>query len=179
VLVDTPVAGWGGRPGRDGIDGISSLAANMANTPIEVMEADFPIRVEEYGFLPDTGGAGRYRGCVSVVKQYRFLAREGVLQIRADRRDFLPYGLDGGSPGTPSDAILNPGPVAERLESKVTRTIKQDDVVRIIVAGGGGHGEPGERSAAAIARDLEAGLLTNRHAHAAYTASLADQGGPR
>jgi N-methylhydantoinase B len=179
VLVDTPVAGWGGRPGRDGIDGISSLAANMANTPIEVIEADFPIRVEEYGFLPDTGGAGRYRGCVSVVKQYRFLAPEGVLQIRADRRDFLPYGLDGGSPGTPSDAILNPGPVAERLESKVTRTIKQDDVVRIIVAGGGGHGDPGERSAAAIARDLEAGLLTKRHAYAAYTASPADQGEPK
>jgi N-methylhydantoinase B len=179
VLVDTPVAGWGARATKDGVDGISSLAANMANTPIEVMEADFPIRIEEYGFLPDTGGAGRYRGCVSVVKQYRFLAPEGVLQIRADRREFLPYGLNGGAPGTPSDAILNPGSAAERLESKVTRTIKQNDVVQIIVAGGGGYGDPAERSSAAIRRDLEAGLLTERHAHAAYGSALAEQGDPR
>lgn len=179
VLVDTPVAGWGARAGKDGVDGISSLAANMANTPIEVMEADFPIRIEEYGFLPDTGGAGRYRGCVSVVRQYRFLAPEGVLQIRADRREFLPYGLNGGAPGTPSDAILNPGPAAERLASKVTRTIKHDDVVRIIVAGGGGYGDPAERSNAAIRRDVEAGLLTERHAYAAYGTALAEQGDPR
>jgi N-methylhydantoinase B len=176
VLVDTPVAGWGGRPGKDGVDGISSLAANMANTPIEVMEADFPIRIEEYGFLADTGGAGRYRGCVSVVRQYRFLAPEGVLQIRADRRECLPYGLDGGAPGTPSDAILNPGPGAEPLASKVTRTIKRDDVVRIVVAGGGGYGDPAERSPTAIRRDIEAGLLTERHAYAAYGAAYAGQG---
>jgi N-methylhydantoinase B len=179
VLVDTPVAGWGARPDKDGVDGISSLAANMANTPIEVMEADFPIHIEEYGFLPDTGGAGRYRGCVSVVRQYRFLAPEGVLQIRADRREFLPYGLNGGAPGTPSDAILNPGPSAERLESKVTRTIMQNDVVRIIVAGGGGHGDPADRSADAIRRDLESGLLTEEHAYAAYGAALAERGDPR
>lgn len=178
VLVDTPVAGWGGRPGKDGVDGISSLAANMANTPIEVMEADFPIRVEEYGFVPDTGGPGRYRGCVSVVKQYRFLAPEGVLQLRADRRDFLPYGLEGGQPGTPSDAILNPGPAGEQLNSKVTRTIYEDDVVRIVVASGGGYGDPAERSSTAIRRDVEAGLLTERHAAAAYGAALAAQGGP-
>jgi N-methylhydantoinase B len=102
-----------------------------------------------------------------------------VLQIRADRREFLPYGLNGGAPGTPSDAILNPGSAAERLESKVTRTIKQNDVVRIIVAGGGGYGDPAERSSAAIRRDLEAGLLTERHAHAAYGSALAEQGDPR
>jgi N-methylhydantoinase B len=178
VLVDTPVAGWGGRPGKDGVDGISSLAANMANTPIEVMEADFPIRVEEYGFVPDTGGPGRYRGCVSVVKQYRFLAPEGVLQLRADRRDFLPYGLEGGQPGTPSDAILNPGPAGEQLNSKVTRTIYEDDVVRIVVASGGGYGDPAERSSTAIRRDVEAGLLTERHAAAVYGAALAAQGDP-
>jgi N-methylhydantoinase B len=173
VLVDTPVAGWGGRPNKDGIDGISSLAANMANTPIEVMEADFPVRIEQYGFVPDTGGAGKYRGCVSVVRQYRFLGETGVLQIRADRRELLPYGLDGGHVGTPSDAVLNPGPAAEQLPSKVTRAIKYGDVVRIVVAGGGGYGDPDERSPAAIKRDIEAGLLTEGQARSAYGAALA------
>jgi N-methylhydantoinase B len=179
VLVDTPVAGWGGRPDKDGIDGISSLAANMANTPIEVMEADFPIRIEEYGFVPDTGGAGTYRGCVSVVRQYRFLAEQGVLQLRADRRDCLPYGLHGGDPGTRSDAILNPGPDAEQLSSKATRTIKRDDVVRIVVAGGGGYGDPDQRSLEAIQRDLESGLITHSHADAVYGVALAHQGEAR
>ena len=173
VLVDTPVAGWGGRPDKDGIDGISSLAANMANTPIEVMEADFPIRIEEYGFVPDTGGAGKYRGCVSVVRQYRFLAETGILQIRADRRERVPYGLSGGDPGTPSDALLNPGgPDEEQLASKITTTIKCDDVVRIVVAGGGGHGNPAERANTAIKRDLESGLLTAQHARSVYGAGF-------
>jgi N-methylhydantoinase B/oxoprolinase/acetone carboxylase alpha subunit len=112
------------------------------------------------------------------VKQYRFLAPEGVLQLRADRRDFLPYGLEGGEPGTPSDAILNPGPAGEQLNSKVTRTIHENDVVRIVVASGGGYGDPAERSSTAIRRDVEAGLLTERHAAAVYGAALAAQGDP-
>jgi N-methylhydantoinase B len=168
VLVDTPVAGWGGRPEKDGIDGISSLAANMANTPVEVMEAEFPVRIEEYGFVPDTGGAGRFRGCVSVVRQYRLLADEAVLQIRSDRREFLPYGLAGGSDGTPSSVVLNPGENEVHLPSKVTRRIRRDDVVRVVVAGGAGYGDPAQRDPGAVARDVAEELLSPARAERLY-----------
>jgi N-methylhydantoinase B len=169
VLVDTPVAGWGARRDKDGIDGISSLAANMANTPVEVMEAEFPIRIEEYGFVPDTGGAGRFRGCLSVVRQYRFLGGEGVLQVRSDRRAFVPYGLGGGHDGTPSDVLLNPGtPTEERLPTKFTRRIHHDDVVRVVVAGGGGYGAPSERDPEAVTQDIADGKLSVACATSVY-----------
>jgi N-methylhydantoinase B len=168
VLVDTPVAGWGARPDQDGIDGISSLAANMANTPVEVMERSFPIRIEEYGFAADTGGAGQFRGCASVVRQYRFLGDECVLQVRSDRRAFVPYGLQGGDSGTPSDVVLNPGRDEEQLPTKVTRTIGHDDVVRVVVAGGGGYGERAERATDAVARDVADGLLSAERAAQLY-----------
>jgi N-methylhydantoinase B/oxoprolinase/acetone carboxylase alpha subunit len=162
------VAGWGGRPDRDGVDGISSLAANMANTPVEVMESEFPIRIEEYGFVRDTGGAGRFRGCASVVRQYRFLAHEGILQIRSDRRAFVPYGLAGGSGGTPSNVTLNPGIDEQQLPSKITQTIRCGDVVRVVVAGGGGYGDPRTRAPEAVARDIEDELLSPERAARLY-----------
>jgi N-methylhydantoinase B len=168
VLVDTPVAGWGARPDQDGIDGISSLAANMANTPVEVMERSFPIRIEEYGFVADTGGAGKFRGCASVVRQYRFLGDECVLQVRSDRRAFVPYGLKGGDSGTPSDVVLNPGRDEEQLPAKVTRSIGHDDVVRVVIAGGGGYGERAERATDAVARDVADGLLSAERAAQLY-----------
>jgi N-methylhydantoinase B len=181
VLVDTPVSGWGARRHSDGIDGISSLAANMANTPVEVMEAEFPIRIEEYGFVPDTGGAGEFRGCVSTMKQYRFLAPTGVLQIRSDRRTHTPYGLNGGEPGTPSSIVLNPGPGERDLPSKVTRSIDYDDVVRVIVAGGGGYGDPRNRNADAVAKDMADGKLSVagaalRYDHAHINATKKESG---
>jgi N-methylhydantoinase B len=168
VLVDTPVAGWGARPDQDGVDGISSLAANMANTPVEVMESEFPVRIEEYGFVPDTGGAGRFRGCASVVRQYRFLAPEGILQIRSDRRAFVPYGLAGGGDGTPSNVTLNPGVDDEQLPSKVTQTIRHGDVIRVVVAGGGGYGDPAGRAREAVARDIQDELLSPGRAARLY-----------
>ena len=73
VFVDFMCGGWGARPDRDGIDGISALAANLANVPVEEIELDQPVRVRRYGFLPDTGGPGRWRGCLSVVREFEFL----------------------------------------------------------------------------------------------------------
>jgi N-methylhydantoinase B len=65
------------------------------------------------------------------------------------------------------------------LSSKATRTIKRDDIVRIVVAGGGGYGDPGQRSLEAIQHDLESGLMTRSHADAVYGVALARQGETR
>ena len=85
VFVDFSGGGWGGRPDRDGVDGTSCIESNLSNVPIEEIELNQPLRVEQYAFVPDTGGAGKWRGCLSIVREFRFTADEGVMHIRSDR----------------------------------------------------------------------------------------------
>lgn len=155
ILVNFVCGGWGGRNGRDGLEGVSCIGANLANVAVESMELHHPVQIEEYGFVPDTGGQGEFRGCLSVVRQYRFLGKVGVLSYRSDRRDHLPFGLAGGNEGTPSITLLNPRtPKEELLPAKMTREIRSGDVIRHITAGGGGYGAPKMRDVARINKDL-------------------------
>ncbi|MEX0741944.1 MAG: hydantoinase B/oxoprolinase family protein, partial [Phycisphaeraceae bacterium] len=108
VLVDFLCGAWGGRPNADGLDGASALGANLANVPIEELEANFPVRFVRYGLVPNSGGAGRFRGGLASIREFTFLADDGVLSIRSDRRRHRPYGLAGGEPGAPSENWLNP-----------------------------------------------------------------------
>ena len=161
--------GWGGRPGLDGVDGVSPLAAaNLANVPVEEVELSQPIQFERYGFLPDSGGAGRWRGCLSVVREFRFLERSGVLQVRSDRRDHLPYGLAGGRSGTPSSNVLNPGADERLLPTNVTCEIACGDIFRHVTAGGGGYGPPSERDRAKVVEDVLDGKMSSTYAASAY-----------
>src|SRR5712692_6737043 len=124
---------WG-----DGPAGVPHPGSNNANTPVEVIEAAFPLRFEHYGLVPDSGGAGQQRGALAQVRQLRFLGERGVLQIRSDKRRFPPYGLAGGLPGTPSAYILNPGPDQRLLPVMGLSEVKRDDILRHVMAGGGG-----------------------------------------
>ena len=168
VYVDFMAGGWGGRPGLDGVDGVSPLAANLANVPVEEVELSQPIQFERYGFLPDSGGAGRWRGCLSVVREFRFLERSGVLQVRSDRRDHLPYGLAGGRSGTPSSNVLNPGADERLLPTNVTCEIACGDIFRHVTAGGGGYGPPSERDRAKVVEDVLDGKMSSTYAASAY-----------
>jgi N-methylhydantoinase B len=168
VFVDFPTGGWGARPDRDGVDGTSPMAANAANVPIEEIELNQPAQVERYGFLADTGGPGKWRGCLSVVRELRFLETDGILQIRSDRRRFQPYGLDGGLPGSPSNNILNPGANQRVLPTKITMPIEFGDAVRHVLAGGGGHGDPLERDPQLVLADYLDEKVTAAHALEAY-----------
>jgi len=177
IFVDFVTGGWGARPAADGLDGNSPIAANLSNVPIEEIEAHEPIRVECYGFLPDTGGAGRFRGCLSLVRQYRFLEAEALLQLRSDRRQHLPYGLDDGHPGTPSSNILNPGSREERsLPTNVTTEIRKGDVFRHVTAGGGGYGQPLERDCARVLDDVLDSKISAEYAERVYGVVVGEGG---
>ena len=129
--------------------------------PVETLEYRYPIRVEEYAFRPDSCGAGRWRGGLGLVRQYRFLGDEATLQLRADRAVHRPYGIEGGGEAAPSVNVLNPGTGAEEvLPSKVTRTIRHGDVIRHEQPGGGGYGDPTDRDQAAVQLDLDDGKIT-------------------
>jgi N-methylhydantoinase B len=154
VFLEFLHASWGGRPDKDGIDACSSISANFSNNPIEYLEGDHPLRIEEYAFVPDTGGPGTYRGGLGMVRQYRFLEREGVLQLRTDRQKFLPWGLEGGKPGAPSSNLVIIDGEPEVPPSKAARILHRGDVLRHTLAGAGGYGDPLERDPALVAEDV-------------------------
>jgi N-methylhydantoinase B len=160
IYVDFTCGTWGGRPFADGLDGNSNIFANMASTSVEITEAEHPIAILAYEFVPDKAGAGKYRGGTPYRRDYRFLEAEGVLQVRSDRRDFRPYGLYGGYPGKPSWNYLNPDEENCLLPSKVTMTIPRGTVFRHEVAGAGGWGDPLERDPAAVLKDVRNELVS-------------------
>jgi N-methylhydantoinase B len=168
VYVDFTCGAWGARPWADGLDGNSHMFANMASHSVEVTEAEQPISLLAYEFVPDKAGAGKYRGGVPFRRDYRFNETEGVLQVRSDRRDHRPFGLYGGSPGAPSENYLNPAQENRILPGKFTITVKKGDVFRHVLAGAGGWGDPLERDPAAVLWDVRNELLSPDKAAADY-----------
>jgi N-methylhydantoinase B len=169
IMVDMINGALGARATKDGIDAITNPSQNMSNMPVEVMEATYPVRIEEYGLRPDSAGAGATRGGLGVVRQYRLMADEAVLQLRADRYETRPYGLFGGEAGASSRNLLSSHEGAfELLDSKVTRTVRKGDVIRHEQAGGGGYGTPLERNLDAIMEDVLDGKITPDYARAFY-----------
>ena len=171
---------WGGRQGHDGIDASASVVVNFSNTPIELVEAGYPLRVEQYGFLPDTGGAGTFRGGLGTVKELRFLEAEGTLQVRADRQRFRPYGLArGGNPaprGPTSSCPRRRGGVWERQPAKTLLAVRRGDRFRHLLPGAGGWGPPSERDPALVLEDVRQEKITPLHAREAYGVAVREDG---
>lgn len=161
--------GHGGGPDRDGQDAGPYCIGNLANTPVELLEAESPILVDCYEFLPDTGGPGKYRGALGIVRQYRILSDEALVQLRSDRRDFKCWGLFGGEGGVPARSWKNPdGNDREELPSKFIRTFKAGDVFRGEMAAAGGYGDPLERDPVAVFDDIRQDKMTLAHARDTY-----------
>ncbi len=168
VFLEFLFGSWGGRPTKDGIDAAASAVVNFSNNPIEIVESEYPLMIERYGYLPDSGGAGKFRGGLALVRQYRFLAEEGVLQLRTDRRVHAPYGLQGGRGGTPSMNLLWHDGEMRELPSKCRLTIRHGDVFRHVLGGAGGWGNPAERDPAHVAHDVAEGKLSVEYVRQAY-----------
>jgi len=168
VLVDMINGAWGGRFDKDGVEGITNPSQNMSNLPVETLEARYPVRVERYGFRADSGGAGEYRGGLGLVRSYRLSARQAVLQMRADRTEHPPYGLFGGRPGSPSRNFVEVDGTLMPLPGKVTLDITEGMLIVHEQAGGGGYGEPHQRSFDRIRSDLAEEKVTRDHARNAY-----------
>ena len=155
IIVDMICGAWGGRPDRDGIEAITNPSQNLSNTPVETMESQHPVRVEEYALVPDSCGAGEYRGGLGVARSYRLLADEAGLQLRADRMKIRPYGLAGGGEAEPAvNEITTRDGAQVSLPSKINRKMDQGDLVRHVQPGGGGFGDPLQRDPQRVARDV-------------------------
>ena len=154
VLVDMITGAWGGRPDRDGMEAVTNPSQNMSNSPVEVLEANHPIRVDEYGFVPDSCGPGRFRGGLGLRRRYTLLNDEATLQLRSDRMRFQPYGLAGGGPARGTRNVLNPDGAAREMPAKFAVTLRRGDVVLHEQPGGGGHGDPFTRDPERVAEDV-------------------------
>ena len=170
VFCETFMGTWGATSEHDGQQGVPHMGANQSNVSIEMIEAEYPIRINEYGMLADTGGAGRYRGGLSLVREYEVLSEEAILNIRSDKRTHPPHGLFGGKPGSPSWNYVNPGRSDRVLPVLMTEVekLRKGDVYRHEMAGGGGYGDPLEREPADVLRDVVEEKVTPEHAERAY-----------
>ena len=171
------VAGtWGARPDRDSNDGLCNPSCVAGNIPVEQAECEYPVRIERYGLVRDSGGGGQFRGGLAVEREWRLLSGEAHLAIRSDRRDHLPYGLYGGKPGTPSTSRLYHDDGSEEvLPTMISTSMKGGQRIYHRQAGGGGWGDPLLRSPTAVGRDVKNGKVTRAAAREQYGVVL-DEG---
>lgn len=160
IFYETHGGGEGGQAARDGANGIRVHMANTMNTPIEAIEAEYPLRVEAYHLIPDSGGRGTHRGGLGLRRVYRILAEEAQVTSMTERNIVPPYGLFGGEPGQPLRLTLNPEGDARRLRGKETVPVRRGDVIQVEGVGGGGYGPPARRAAALQAWDRLEGYVT-------------------
>ena len=163
VYFDLECGGWGGHPDGDGANGFSCGFHNISNTPIEMIENDYPLTFMQYGLVPNSGGEGKSRGGLGLVREFRLDAPEGTFAANLDRFKIAPYGLEGGEPGRVGQLIVRRAgsDTEENLASKVAGlNMKTGDIIRLETAGGGGHGHPKDRSKSDILDDLLEGYTT-------------------
>jgi len=137
------------------------LWPSFTNVPNEFLECNFPLRIENYVTLPDTGGAGKHRGGNALRISYGFL-EDGEISIHDDRWLTYPWGVNGGEPGKRSKKVMVRADGSEELmDSKRDRIkVKSGDVLHFDTWGGGGWGKPYEREAEKVKLDVERGLVT-------------------
>jgi len=176
ALVDFFAGARGGGADGDGSEGVSHPAGNTASSPVEILEIENPVVIDEYALITDSGGAGQFRGAQSYVKQVTNIGEPATLQLRSDKRKFPPYGLQGGSTGSPSLNILNPGPDEELLPTLAQVKFGRDEVIRHEMAGGGGWGDPLTRDPAAVLEDVIDGRVSVAAARDEYGVLLDEAG---
>ncbi len=155
IFYELIVGTWGGTPEADGNDGLTNPASLAANIPVEVAESEYPIVVERYGLVPDSGGAGLHRGGLAVERVWRCLTPRTSLIVRSDRARHAPYGLAGGGPGAlAANVLVHPDGSEEILPPMFSIEIGAGDVYEHRTAGGGGWGDPRQRDPAAVADDV-------------------------
>jgi N-methylhydantoinase B len=158
------------------------VGSNQSNIPIEMIEVDYPMRIERYGLLADTGGPGAFRGGLSLIREYRLLTDDVFLGVRSDKRDFPPHGLFGGEAGHPSEnRVERRDGVVDRLPTLPTApvTLYVGDLFRHVMAGGGGYGDPYARDPMRVLEDVLDGKVSAAAARDRYGVVIVEGRPPR
>jgi N-methylhydantoinase B len=139
---ETTAGGMGARRGIDGISGVQTHMTNSLNTPIEALEYAYPFRMRSYGYRYGSGGDGEFRGGDGLVREIELLT-DARMTLLAERREFRPWGLQGGEEGAAGAAFVTKAGSGEQIElpGKCSQRISAGDVLRIETPGGGGWGK--------------------------------------
>lgn len=169
TFYETIGGGSGGRPMSDGVDGVHVNMTNTMNTPIEALEAYLPLRFDSYSLIPDSGGPGKHRGGCGIERSWTLQSPNATLSILAERTKNPPWGIKGGQPGALGEFWLHKKTGQKiKLPSKTTIKIAEGDKLIIKTPGGGGYGDPLERSPDKVLNDVTNGLVTKNSAETQY-----------
>jgi N-methylhydantoinase B len=170
VSYETIKGGFGARPNKDGINCIASGISNTMNTPVEVLEMAFPVRVERYEVNPDSGGPGRYRGGCGARRVWRMSeGTDATGALCMERMTSPPFGLRGGSAGAAAVVTLTtPDGITRSLPSKGAFAAPAGSMIDMLTPGSGGFGPATERNPSAIGRDLLDGYVSASAATSDY-----------
>lgn len=171
VSYETIKGGFGARPTKDGINGASAGISNTMNTPIEILEASFPVRVERYALVPDSGGAGRWRGGLGVDRLWRILGEPAHVAVCCERTKSPPFGIAGGRAGGAARvAVIGLDGAEREMNSKGAFTVPPGAQIWLRAPGAGGYGPPAAREPARLAADVVDGYVSPAAAVADYGA---------
>jgi N-methylhydantoinase B len=149
---ETVGGGDGAGPETDGMDGVQVGMTNTLNTPIEALETEYPLFVERYALRDGSGGDGRHRGGLGIERSVRIEA-DAVVSLLTERRRHAPQGAAGGESGATGENLIN----GESVPAKTTVEVPAGTTVTVRTPGGGGYGDPGERTEAKRERDRRDG----------------------
>ena len=160
VLVEIEIGGSGAHPAKDGVNAYASGMHNNSNIPVEMIEVQLPLTVLRYALREGSGGAGRFRGGLGLVREWRVDSPHCFFTANMDRFDHAPYGLAGGGPAAKGALVLRREGAETPIPPKTDNLpLRRGDVVRLETSGGGGFGPPAERPAEAAAWDRRMGYL--------------------
>jgi N-methylhydantoinase B len=166
--------GTGARSGKDGVSATAFHLSNCKTAPIEIIESEFPTRVERFEMLMDSGGAGEWRGGLGFVRDYRILTDEVRFSMRTDKHAVEPFGDDGGRAGARGACVVNPQRENETsLPSRFgDQRVGSNDVIRVERPGGGGLGDPFKRPVDKVVEDVRQGYVSVDKARSQYGVEL-------
>ena len=151
---------YGGGLGHDGTTATATHLSNLHTTPIEILESEYPCRITRFDLVPDSGGAGEWRGGLAMQREYELLENATVVR-RFNKTRFPPKGVAGGKDGSRARFVVRLG-TPQEFETPASARVEMHAGERFLLqsAGGGGYGDPARRDPAAIARDVAEGYVT-------------------
>ena len=165
VYLETIGGGFGARATKDGLDGVQVHVTNTSNLPVESLETEYPLVVEAYELVDDSGGPGRTRGGTGIHRRIRVEGHEARFEVSTSRRLSAPWGLFGGHPGGRTEVNLSAG--AQPLTGRGT-VLRDGEAASVITAGAGGYGDPRERDPELVRRDVREGKVSAQVAREVY-----------
>jgi N-methylhydantoinase B len=170
VYPESMGGGAGAFADRDGMDAVHVHTVNSTNLPAEALELEYPLLLEEYCLVPDSGGAGRHRGGMGMARQIRIRDDNTTFSARSDAHIIPAPGVAGGKSSNVTRILRNPGtPEEEILHSKASGLVlAAGEIIRVETLGGGGFGAPAERPLADLAADLREEKITRAAAERDY-----------